>query len=186
MRPSWKHRALTKRFGGLVAVDDVDLIVNRNTIHSLIGPKRGRQDDLVQPALWSGGVGLRDRHIQGAGDHRPAVSQDYPAGYRALVPTHPGIFRLDYVRERARGRPNEASAPVESNSGTEAGGSRLRDGPSGSRDRRFVGARRCEGRYPFAWGATRPGRGNSTCHRAQPAASRRAPRAACPWAKWPQ
>ena len=31
-------RALTKRFGGLVAVDGVDLRVEPNTVHSLIGP----------------------------------------------------------------------------------------------------------------------------------------------------
>ena len=31
-------RSLTKRFGGLVAVDDVDFDIRRSTIFSIIGP----------------------------------------------------------------------------------------------------------------------------------------------------
>jgi hypothetical protein len=43
--------ALGRRFGGLVAVDDVSLSLAPRTVHAVIRPERRRQVDLGQPAL---------------------------------------------------------------------------------------------------------------------------------------
>lgn len=42
---------LTKRFGGLVAINDVSLNVREREILSVIGPNGGRQVDVVQVDL---------------------------------------------------------------------------------------------------------------------------------------
>ena len=71
-------RALTKRFGGLVAVDDVDLIVNRNTIHSLIGPNGAGKTTLFNllcglVASDSGTVTFKGREITVLPFHKIAL-----------------------------------------------------------------------------------------------------------------
>ena len=37
-RPCWRLRGLSKHFGGLKAVDEVDIAVRRGGVHALIGP----------------------------------------------------------------------------------------------------------------------------------------------------
>ena len=47
-RPLLEARGVTKAFGGLVAVNQVDLVIPARSIVGLIGPERGREDDLLQ------------------------------------------------------------------------------------------------------------------------------------------
>jgi len=70
---------LTKRFGGLVAVDEVDLAVRRGEAHALIGPNGSGQDDVHQPSVrlyvpTSGRIRFLNQDIGGQRPSRIAVS----------------------------------------------------------------------------------------------------------------
>jgi branched-chain amino acid transport system ATP-binding protein len=59
-------RALTKRFGGLTAVDDVDLKVERGAVHCVIGPNGAGKTTLIN--LLSGDLSPTSGHIRLSGD----------------------------------------------------------------------------------------------------------------------
>lgn len=70
-------RAVTKRFGGLVAVNDVDLTIEAGSIASLIGPNGAGKTTffnmvagLYRPSL--GSIRFRDREIAGLQPHQIA------------------------------------------------------------------------------------------------------------------
>ena len=65
-RTSSSPRRLRKEFGGLVAVNDVDFVVPRGKVVSLIGPNGAGQDDVLQHAHRRLQADRRARHRSSA------------------------------------------------------------------------------------------------------------------------
>ena len=94
-------RLVAKHFGGLHAVDGVDLQVAEGAMHSIIGPNGAGKTTLfnlisgyLKPT--SGQVFLRGREITGL----PAAPQGAP-GDRTLVPDHEHLPQSDGAGECA-------------------------------------------------------------------------------------
>ena len=121
-------RGLTKRFGGVLAVDDVDLDLRKGEILGLIGPERGGQDDGVRD-----GLGTAAPATSGTVTMNGTDVSDWPAykrssfGLGPLLPGGPAVARPHRAGDdRARRR----------QAGALAGGPRHRSSacrPSGGR-----------------------------------------------------
>ena len=89
----WSRKGVTKRFGGLVAVDSVDLRIPRGAIAGVDRSERRRQDDLLQHDR---------RHLPA--DRGPDHLR-WPADLRAhLRLVRPGLVRPDQVTARGIAR----------------------------------------------------------------------------------
>jgi len=76
--PALAARNLTRRFGGVVAVDDVSLEVRHGQIHALIGPNGAGKSTLInllagELAPTSGTIALRGASMARARPHRLAL-----------------------------------------------------------------------------------------------------------------
>ena len=68
-------RRISKHFGGLKAVDEVDLEVQRNRVHALIGPQRPGQAHVAERALGSVRFQRRRDHARRRGNRRAAAAR---------------------------------------------------------------------------------------------------------------
>lgn len=76
-QPMLEARAVTRRFGGLTAVDHVDLTVRTGSIHGLIGPNGAGKTTLVNTLtgverIDSGSVHFEGHDVTGIAAHRMA------------------------------------------------------------------------------------------------------------------
>ena len=104
-------RLVAKHFGGLHAVDGVDLQVAEGAMHSIIGPNGAGKTTLFN--LISGYLRPTSGQVflRGARDHWPPAAPHGPSGDRTLVPDHehlPYLTVLENVRlsAQALGRDN--------------------------------------------------------------------------------
>ena len=96
---SCSSRGLRKEFGGLVAVNDVDLTIPRGSIVSLIGPNGAGQDDVLQHDHRRLQADGRAGGLRRQGHRRLASAYRHRARHRADVPEHPPL-PADDVRSR--------------------------------------------------------------------------------------
>ena len=130
---------VTKRFGGLVAVNDVDFAVPKKSIVAIIGPNGAGKTTFFNcmTGLYTpttGQVLFDGRDITGQG-----AAHRHPARHRAHVPEHPAVPDHDGAGERLVGRHARLKARIT--------GSILRTpvrAPRGARGRGVRG-RRCSG-----------------------------------------
>lgn len=71
--------AVTRRFGGVVAVDNVDLVVARGTIHGIIGPNGSGKSTLINlisgfTAVSAGAIRFAGRDVTHAPPHRRSAA----------------------------------------------------------------------------------------------------------------
>ena len=103
--PLLEVRGLTKRFGGLLAVSRVELVVERGEVCGIIGPNGAGKTTLFHLMTGfhrptAGEVRFDGRSIAGL---RPAPS--VPARHRAHVPDRPAVSRADRPRTMRRSAP---------------------------------------------------------------------------------
>jgi branched-chain amino acid transport system ATP-binding protein len=75
VEPALQTRALTRRFGGLVAVDKVSLTIQPGEVHCIIGPNGAGKTTLINLLSGdirptSGAITLNGREIQGLASHQ--------------------------------------------------------------------------------------------------------------------
>ena len=101
-----KTDALTLRFGGLTAVDNVSLEVRSGTVHALIGPNGAGKSSLLN--LISGFYVPTEGSISffGAAHRRTAEPRARAPRHRAHVPEHRAVRADDRAGERARRIPS--------------------------------------------------------------------------------
>ena len=117
-------RALTKRFGGLVAVDDVDLLVRRNTVHSLIGPNGAGKTTLFNllcglMASDGGTVTFEGRDIGVLPFHKITLEGIGRSFQRTQV--FPDLTTFENVRVAAQTRQPRRLSPFRVPRGSDAG-----------------------------------------------------------------
>ena len=104
--PLLEVRGLRKRFGGVVATDDVTLDVHEGDVHALIGPNGAGKTSLI--AQLSGSLMPDAGTIRFAGDDVTRLVQHARVA-RGLPQFVPGIAAADAFRHRVqpRQRPQE-------------------------------------------------------------------------------
>jgi len=65
-----RTRGLTMQFGGVTAVDNVDLDLNDGELRCLLGPNGAGKSDLLQMPHRPADADQRRDHLQGSADHR--------------------------------------------------------------------------------------------------------------------
>ena len=95
---------LTKRFGGVVASDDIALDVPPGELHAIIGPNGAGKTTLI--GQLTGEIAPDAGRIRFAGQrhHRAAGLSAQRARARALVPDHLAVPRLHRARQRGARR----------------------------------------------------------------------------------
>ena len=84
-------RNISKRFGGIHAVDDVSFTVRDRTLHALIGPNGAGKTtafNLLSASTPDSGA----IELAGAFDRRPAPGGHHGQGRRPLVPDHQSVL----------------------------------------------------------------------------------------------
>ena len=141
-------KGLTMSFGGLVAVDGVDLSVNTGEIVGLIGPNGAGKTTVFNCISRFYEPDRGTIHVQGPRHHPRPVARDHPLRHRAHVPERGALSQHDdtgepagrTARGHARGRDSRWLAPARSRRGRSP------------RDR----ARRRDARAPGPHGPSRP------------------------------
>ena len=93
-------RAVTKQFGGLVAVSNVDFVIPEGSIVSLIGPNGAGKTTFfnVIAGLYRPTSGTH--HVRRRQHLRPAAAPHHRPRHRADVPEHPALPQHERDRER--------------------------------------------------------------------------------------
>ena len=99
-------KKLSKSFGGLKAVQDIDLSIASGEISSLIGPNGAGKDDVFQPAHRRLRAGRgRDRISRASASTWPHVALDREARARPHVSEYSPFQQHDRAGERDGGSP---------------------------------------------------------------------------------
>ena len=102
-------RNVTKRFGGLTAVNDLTFDLDEGAIVSVIGPNGAGKTTFFNCITGFYQIDEGTHHPRRRRDPRAAAGRDRPPGPVADLPEHPPLRRHDRARERAR-RPAPAPA----------------------------------------------------------------------------
>ncbi len=100
MKPILEVRRLTKRFGGLVAVSDLDFTVNEGEILGLIGPNGAGKSTTFNVIAGTYGADAGEVRFAGRADPRPASAPHRGARHHAHVPAQPAL--CGHARDRQR------------------------------------------------------------------------------------
>ena len=93
-------QGLAKHFGGLKAVDGVDMKVRRGAIHALIGPNGSGKTTILNMLDRALCAYFRQDHLLRRRPHRQAASPDRFARHRAYFPEYPAVRQLDRTGKR--------------------------------------------------------------------------------------
>ena len=105
-------RALTKRYGGLIANNDIDFSVRPRRAARHHRPERRRQDHLLQDADLRGAADRRHHRVRGQRHHRLERHRRLPARPDQELSGQPVVHPADRAREphHRRARPNGAAS----------------------------------------------------------------------------
>ncbi len=103
---------LTKRFGGVVASDDVRLDVTRGELHAIIGPNGAGKTTLIGQLAGEIVPDAGRIHFGGQDITRAAGSRPQPARAGAHVPDHVAVSAFHRAGERRAGGPGPRRAFV--------------------------------------------------------------------------
>lgn len=107
---------LSKHFGGLKAVNDFSITVEKGEIHALIGPNGARQNDAVQSGLRLSDAERRHHHLRRQKRHQRQALSPVQQGAGPHVSDCPAVPRHDDARQR-HGRRLYPHRPCESGAG---------------------------------------------------------------------
>ena len=158
-----------KEFGGLVATNDVDFTIPRESVVSLIGPNGAGKTTFFNMLTGVYKPTAGTHRLRRRGRDGPPAARDHRARHRPNVPEHPPVPEHDRARERA-GR--DALPPQEAASSARSCARRA----SGARNRTRAGARQRAARV------LRPAR-QGRRDLAQPLVRRPAPAGGCACAR---
>ena len=136
---------LVKRFGGLLATDNVSIDVRPGEIHALIGPNGAGKTTLVGQLTGNLAPDSGTIHFAGRDVTRLPTHARVRLGLGALVPDHLGAARVHRARQRGARRPGACRPllPLPA---------RRAQGRSAARRRRSAASRRsASARAPTRW-----------------------------------
>ena len=109
---SSKRSGLTKRYGGLVANDDIDFTVKHGELRGIIGPNGAGKTTFFKMLTCEVPPTVRPHRLRGPRHHRPRRDRRLPARPDQELPGQPALHPADGAREHHHRRARRAARQV--------------------------------------------------------------------------
>src|SRR3546814_9678264 len=99
MLPFWQMQGISKRYGGVLALDDVDFACQRGAIHAVLGENGAGKSTLIKIAAGvvtpsAGRLMLEGRTVRFAGPQDAHRSEEHTTELQSLMPISYALFCL--------------------------------------------------------------------------------------------